>query len=106
MSDPRTQALVRLCRDAGIALLADDVYGDLQHEGPRPLPCNAFDWDGGVIVTPQVQAAVARLGALAAPRLSAPAYSPTCAASSSAWYSCCRACSNSVISPFITSASL
>jgi DNA-binding transcriptional MocR family regulator len=50
LSDARKRSLVRLCRDAGIALVEDDVYGDLQHAGPRPLPCKAFDREGGVIL--------------------------------------------------------
>lgn len=50
MGDARKRALVKLCADAGIALVEDDVYGDLQHTGPRPLPCKAFDREGGVIL--------------------------------------------------------
>ncbi|HMA12553.1 MAG TPA: PLP-dependent aminotransferase family protein [Steroidobacteraceae bacterium] len=42
--------LVRLCAEADIVLIEDDVYGDLQFDGPRPLPCKAFDRDGRVLL--------------------------------------------------------
>jgi DNA-binding transcriptional MocR family regulator len=48
--EERKQELVRLCRDADIALIEDDIYGDLPHDGPRPLPCKAFDTDGRVLM--------------------------------------------------------
>jgi DNA-binding transcriptional MocR family regulator len=50
MTRARKQDLVKLCREADIALIEDDVYGDLQHAGPRPLPCKAFDRDGRVLL--------------------------------------------------------
>ena len=46
----RKRALVRLCREADIALIEDDIYGDLPAQGPRPLPCKAFDTDGRVLL--------------------------------------------------------
>ena len=46
----RKQELLRLCRSADIALIEDDVYGDLPHEGPRPLPIKAFDTDERVLL--------------------------------------------------------
>jgi len=46
MPDARKQELVQLCREADIALIEDDIYGDLPHAGARPLPCKAFDTDG------------------------------------------------------------
>lgn len=46
----RKRELVRLCAAADIVLIEDDVYGDLQFEGPRPLPCKAFDRDGNVLL--------------------------------------------------------
>ncbi len=42
--------LVQLARQADIVLVEDDIYGDLQFEGPRPLPCKAFDTDGRVLL--------------------------------------------------------
>lgn len=50
MSPARKQELVQLCRDADIALIEDDVYGDLHHTGARPLPCKSFDRDGRVML--------------------------------------------------------
>jgi DNA-binding transcriptional MocR family regulator len=50
MPDARKRALVKLCRDADIALIEDDIYGDLPLSGPRPLPCKAFDSDGRVLL--------------------------------------------------------
>ena len=47
---PRKRALVKLCREADIALIEDDIYGDLPHQGPRPLPCKTFDTDGRVLL--------------------------------------------------------
>jgi DNA-binding transcriptional MocR family regulator len=42
--------LVGLCKAHDIVLIEDDIYGDLQFEGPRPLPCKAFDTDGRVLL--------------------------------------------------------
>ncbi len=50
MSPEAKRELVRLCEDADIVLIEDDVYGDLQFEGPRPLPCKAWDRDGRVLL--------------------------------------------------------
>ena len=46
----RRRELVRLCDSADVALIEDDVYGDLQHEGARIPPCKAFDREGRVIL--------------------------------------------------------
>jgi DNA-binding transcriptional MocR family regulator len=46
----RKQHLLRLCRSADIALIEDDVYGDLPHAGPRPLPIKTFDTEGRVLL--------------------------------------------------------
>ncbi|HSB98053.1 MAG TPA: PLP-dependent aminotransferase family protein [Spongiibacteraceae bacterium] len=43
------RALLALAERAKLALIEDDVYGDLQHEGPRPPPLKAFDSNGSVI---------------------------------------------------------
>lgn len=50
MSERDKRALVRLCAEADIALIEDDVYGDLPFDGTRPLPCKAFDRDGRVLL--------------------------------------------------------
>ena len=46
----RKRELVKLCGEFDLALIEDDVYGDLQFEGARPLPCKAFDRDGRVLL--------------------------------------------------------
>ncbi|HXC58672.1 MAG TPA: PLP-dependent aminotransferase family protein [Steroidobacteraceae bacterium] len=50
MSAARKRELVRLCDAHDIVLIEDDVYGDVQFEGPRPLPCRAFDREGRVLL--------------------------------------------------------
>jgi DNA-binding transcriptional MocR family regulator len=50
LSDIDKERLVRLCARRGIPLIEDDIYGDLQHSGPRPLPAKAFDTSGNVIL--------------------------------------------------------
>lgn len=50
LDDEDRRALVRLCREADLALIEDDVYGDLQFEGARPVPCKQFDRDGRVLL--------------------------------------------------------
>lgn len=50
LSEAGKRELVRLCREADIALIEDDIYGDLPLEGARPLPCKAFDTDGRVLL--------------------------------------------------------
>lgn len=42
MPDEHKRQLVELCRKHGIALIEDDTYGDLQHQGPRPASLKAF----------------------------------------------------------------
>jgi len=46
----RRRELVRLCETADLVLVEDDIYGDLQFEGARPLPCKAYDRDGRVLL--------------------------------------------------------
>jgi DNA-binding transcriptional MocR family regulator len=68
LSDARKRELVRLCREADIALIEDDIYGDLPLAGPRPLPCKAFDTDGRVLLCSSFSKALtpgARLGFIA-----------------------------------------
>lgn len=50
MPEGRRRELVRLCRSADIALVEDDIYGDLQHAGARPLPAKTWDRDGRVLL--------------------------------------------------------
>jgi DNA-binding transcriptional MocR family regulator len=50
LSDIDKARLVRLCAHRGIPLIEDDIYGDLQHSGARPLPAKAFDPSGNVIL--------------------------------------------------------
>jgi len=50
MPDERKQRLADLCLRRSIPLIEDDTYGDLQHEGPRPLCLKAFDSAGSVIL--------------------------------------------------------
>jgi DNA-binding transcriptional MocR family regulator len=50
MPAARKRELVKLCAEFDIVLIEDDVYGDLQFDGPRPLPCKAFDRDGRVLL--------------------------------------------------------
>jgi DNA-binding transcriptional MocR family regulator len=50
MSGEHKRELVALCAAADIVLIEDDVYGDLQFEGARPVPCKAFDRDGRVLL--------------------------------------------------------
>ncbi|WP_284691287.1 aminotransferase-like domain-containing protein [Agrilutibacter solisilvae] len=49
MPEARTRALVELLARQGIALIEDDVYGELHFGARRPLPAKAFDKDGGVM---------------------------------------------------------
>lgn len=67
----RKRELVALCRDADIALIEDDICGDLQHQGPRPLPCKTFDRDGRVLLCSSFSKSLApgaRVGFIAAGR--------------------------------------
>ena len=50
MSDADKRRLVETCERHDIALIEDDIYGDLQHTGPRPRPAKAFDRSGHVIL--------------------------------------------------------
>jgi DNA-binding transcriptional MocR family regulator len=50
MSDGEKRRLVQLCSDRRVPLIEDDIYGDLQHAGSRPLPAKAFDTEGNVIL--------------------------------------------------------
>lgn len=71
MPDANKRALVQLLVARGIPLIEDDVYGDLQHHGPRPRCLKAFDASDGVILCGSFSKALApgyRIGYLAAGR--------------------------------------
>lgn len=50
MPEAEKRRLVQLCERRGVVLIEDDVYADLQHAGPRPLPAKAYDRRGNVIL--------------------------------------------------------
>jgi len=50
MSDARKKALVQLLRRHRIALIEDDVYGDLGFSGPRPSLARALDPRGDTVL--------------------------------------------------------
>lgn len=50
MPDAAKQALVDLMTRNGVALIEDDVYGELVHTPTRPKPAKAFDRNGHVIL--------------------------------------------------------
>lgn len=49
MTDDHKAALVALLQKHDVALVEDDVYGDLVFDGPRPKAVKAFDTDGRVL---------------------------------------------------------
>jgi DNA-binding transcriptional MocR family regulator len=49
MPDANKRELVRLASSHGIPIIEDDVYGDLQHRGPRPHTLKAREVDGNVL---------------------------------------------------------
>ncbi len=50
MSDERKRGLVNLLRKKKIALIEDDVYGDLGFEGKRPSVARSFDPTGETVI--------------------------------------------------------
>jgi DNA-binding transcriptional MocR family regulator len=46
MSDASKRELLALCAERGVALIEDDVHGDLHYSQTRPQPLKAFDRDG------------------------------------------------------------
>ena len=50
MPDERKQALVRLAQRFDVAIIEDDVYGDLAYTGPRPRTIKSWDEDGRVLL--------------------------------------------------------
>lgn len=47
--DDDKRALVEACTAHGVAVIEDDLYGELAYSGERPAPLRAFDRDGAVI---------------------------------------------------------
>lgn len=50
MPDDRKKALLRLAQNYDIAIIEDDVYGDLAYQYPRPTTITSFDEDGRVLL--------------------------------------------------------
>ncbi|WP_337064582.1 PLP-dependent aminotransferase family protein [Rouxiella badensis] len=50
MPDERKKALLRLAQCYDIAIIEDDVYGDLAYQYPRPATIYSFDDDGRVLL--------------------------------------------------------
>jgi DNA-binding transcriptional MocR family regulator len=50
MPEEARKALLQMTEKKNIPIIEDDIYGDLQHEGPRPRCLKAFDGDGRVIL--------------------------------------------------------
>lgn len=50
MPEANRRALVKLCESRDIPIIEDDIYGDVHFEGPRPLPCKAWDKTGNVML--------------------------------------------------------
>jgi DNA-binding transcriptional MocR family regulator len=48
--DENKRRLVEMLAMRGIPVIEDDLYGDLQHTGPRPRCLKAFDKDGTVLL--------------------------------------------------------
>jgi DNA-binding transcriptional MocR family regulator len=59
MTDSAKEALVALVTRTGVALIEDDVYGELAHGDPRPRPAKAFDRKGHVILCSSVSKSLA-----------------------------------------------
>jgi DNA-binding transcriptional MocR family regulator len=59
MPDEKKRALVEMLAKKEIPLIEDDIYGDLQHEGPRPKVAKAFDKKGLVLLCGSVSKTLA-----------------------------------------------
>jgi len=59
MSDSAKQELVSLVTRLGVALIEDDVYGDLAYGEARPRPAKAFDRNGHVMLCSSVSKTLA-----------------------------------------------
>lgn len=71
MPDDHKRHLLQLLAKCEIPLIEDDIYGDLQHAGPRPRCAKAFDRDGNVLLCGSFSKTLApgyRIGYIAAGR--------------------------------------
>jgi DNA-binding transcriptional MocR family regulator len=59
MTDSAKEALVTLVTRMGVALIEDDVYGELAHSETRPRPAKAFDRRGHVMLCSSVSKSLA-----------------------------------------------
>src|SRR3569832_112152 len=50
MPDDQRERLVRLCKRADVAIIEDDVYGELMFDGSRPRPLRAFAPDDSHVI--------------------------------------------------------
>ncbi len=69
MPDEHRERLVAMMRERGIAIIEDDIYGELAHGGPRPRPLKSWDREGNVLLCGSFTKVLApgfRIGYLAA----------------------------------------
>lgn len=59
MPESKKQALYQLAREYDIAIIEDDIYGDIAFEFPRPKTIKAFDEDGRVLLCSSFSKALA-----------------------------------------------
>ncbi len=59
MTDTAKEELVALVTRLGVALIEDDVYGELAHNDTRPRPAKAFDRRGHVMLCSSVSKSLA-----------------------------------------------
>jgi DNA-binding transcriptional MocR family regulator len=50
MPEESRKRLVALCAERDVAIIEDDVYGEVAFEGPRPRPLKAWDDTGNVVL--------------------------------------------------------
>lgn len=50
MPDTHKQAAVEMCARRGVALIENDIFGEVPFGGARPLPAKAWDRDGNVML--------------------------------------------------------
>ena len=50
MPDARKKAVMNLAQRFDIAIIEDDVYGELAYEYPRPMTIKSLDVDGRVLL--------------------------------------------------------
>ena len=50
MPEERRKELLEICQKAKVAIIEDDIYGELSHDGKRPRALKAFDKGGNVLL--------------------------------------------------------